>query len=122
MEVDIGGEIGRNFQSYAAVTRFESPSGSEGRARGGANIDASVARLDLKFVETSIGLDVPVASGGVEFAIDPTESHRAVAGVQVHRALKAGYVNSSVARAKVGVTLARHLDRDVHAVSGSPLE
>src|ERR1700686_401986 len=109
----VGREFAWNFERNVAVASLQSPTCGQGGPGCRAHFDVSVARLELEFIEASVGADVAVAGRGVQFAVDPFQVLGAVAAVQIHLAFQSGDVDFAVAGPQVDAALTRHLNNDV---------
>src|SRR5256885_12326399 len=116
MQIDISGQIRRQFKGHAPIAAFEPPICRHGRTGPGNGVQMTVAGLEFKLIEASTGANVAVARAGVEFAVKIFQSLRAVATMKVHGAFKIGELDLAIAGAEIHTALPWHLDDDVHPV------
>src|SRR5215831_17212076 len=87
MQIYISRQVRGNFERDAAIAGFEPPAAGERGAVAGTHVDVSVASFEFEFVKASIGLDVAIAGGSAQPAIDAIEVQGAIACVHIHLAL-----------------------------------
>src|ERR1041385_1627526 len=122
VQINVGRQIRREFQRYTAISALEPPVSSHGRPVSRNRLKMTISRLELEFVKASVGSDVAVACAGMKLAIQGLESFRAIAAVQIHSSLQICELNLAITGSEVNISLARHLNDDVHTMVGSPLE
>ena len=115
MEIEVGGEVGGNFQVHAAVGSADVPGTRDARTGESPEGDVAIAGSDINGVETAGNADGTVASVGAEIAFNIIDFKAAVAAVEIHFTFEVVDRDTAVAGAQRDFAFARHVNLDEHA-------